>query len=101
MIQPSLADKTDREGEPDIDWCEVYTILIAHTNMSYEEVSNRTIPVLNGILTALKKHIEIKVGIPGMFGGLSTHTDDVESPKPTGKVPKISEFLAFASGFNK
>ena len=79
------------------DWAEIYTDLLCHTSLSYEEISERTIPQIDAVRSKLGKNIAIKIGIPGIFGGAL----DIPSP-PThpDKPPKLSEFMAFASAFD-
>jgi hypothetical protein len=60
-------------------------------------------PQIEIILERLGKHIEIKMGIPGM-GALTGSGSGKNTPPPKGladKPPKLSEFFAFAEGFNR
>lgn len=91
------SDKKDGAEISKPDWAEIYTELLCHTSMSYEEIGNRTIPQINAIRSRLGKNIAIKIGIPGLFGGaLDTPP---HSPTPD-RPPKLSEFAAFVSAFN-
>lgn len=51
------------ESDPP-DWGEVFTCLLCHTNMRYEEIPRRTIPQIEAILGRLGKHMSLKLGIP-------------------------------------
>ena len=79
------------------DWAEIYTDLLCHTNLSYEEIGSRTIPQIDAIRNRLGKNIAIKIGIPGIFGGA---LDTVPSSHTPDKPPKLSEFMAFANAFD-
>jgi len=80
------------------DWAEVYTDLLCHTSIPYEEIANRTIPQIDAIRSKLGKNIAIKIGMPGIFGGALDKPPPTSSP--TGKPPKLSEFAAFCNAFN-
>ena len=56
-----------------------------------------TIPQIEAIRGKLGKNIAIKIGMPGLFGGSLEATP---TPSPTGKPPKLSEFMNFANAFN-
>ena len=92
------ADKEDGAENPKPDWAEVYADLLCHTSLSYEEISNRTIPQIDAIRSRLGKNIAIKIGMPGIFGGVLDNSQPTTSP--TGKPPKLSEFAAFCNVFN-
>jgi hypothetical protein len=57
-----------------------------------------TIPQIDAIRGKLGENIAIKIGMPGLFGGV------LDTPHPsssaTGKPPKLSEFMNFANAFN-
>lgn len=94
------ADKKDGAESPpaDPDWSEIYTDLLCHTSMHYDEIRERSLPQIEAIRKNLGKNIALKVGMPGMFGV----SLDVSStpPENTGKPPKLSEFMDFANAFN-
>jgi len=69
-----------------------------HGHFYYDEILERDIVQLNAILDRLPKHIEISMGIPGMFGGGGGAVEP--EPRPTGKPPKLSEIVNFCSGFS-
>lgn len=78
------------------DWGLVYGRVLYHTGMGYEEISRRTIPQILAILDGAEENIPIKLGIPNMFGGVSS------APSGLAKEPpKLSQFAAFASAFDK
>jgi len=86
------------DNEP--DWGEVFTELLCHTSLDYEGICERTIPQIVTIHKNLGKHIEIKIGFPGLFGFGMTDA----STTPVGladKPPKLSEIIGFAERFNK
>ena len=78
------------------DWSEIYTDLLCHTSMHYDEISERTLPQIESIRKNLGKNIAIKIGMPGMFGG----STDNSNASPTGKASKISDFMNIANAFN-
>ena len=80
------------------DWAEIITTLISHTSLKTDDIANSTIPAIQAVLARLNKHVSIKIGIPGIFGGA---LDSTSSPSTTpDKPPKLSEFMAFASAFD-
>lgn len=80
------------------DWAEIITTLISHTSLKTDDIANSTIPAIQAVLARLNKHVSIKIGIPGIFGGA---LDTTSSPSTTpDKPPKLSEFMAFASAFD-
>ena len=91
--------KDEAEKPPTPDWAEIYTDLLCHTSLSYEEISERTIPQIDAVRSKLGKNIAIKIGIPGIFGG-ALDTVPTSSPTHPDKPPKLSEFMAFASAFD-
>lgn len=90
-------DKKDGAEPPKPDFAEVYTDLLCHTSLSYEEIGERTIPQIDAIRVRLGKNIALKVGIPNIFGGASNPTPP---PEYTGERPKLSQFVEFANAFN-
>ena len=79
------------------DWAEIITTLISHTSLKTDDIANSTIPAIQAVLARLNKHVSIKIGIPGIFGGA---LDIPSPPTPPDKPPKLSEFMAFASAFD-
>lgn len=75
------------------DWGEVFTLLISHTNMTYDEIGNRTIPQLEAVLGRIGRHISLKLGI----------VDSPAKPPPgkavPGKPPKTSTLRDLFSAF--
>lgn len=80
------------------NWGKIYARLLYHTGMGYEEIERRTIPQIIALLNEAKENISIKIGMPGIFGGVLDNPQPASSP--TGKPPKLSEFMAFANAFN-
>lgn len=74
------------------DWGEVFTMLICHTNMSYEEIPKRTIPQLEAIYQRLGKHMSLRLGLPWK----EEETVEVDS----GVGTTVDERLAFAAMFD-
>jgi len=89
-------DGAEKPSPP--NWGKIYARLLFHTGMGYEEVAKRTIPQIMAILAESDENIAIKMGMSGgIFGGAL----DNPTPSPsTGKPPKLSEFINFASAFN-
>lgn len=80
------------------NWGKIYSLLLYHTNMCYEEIGNRTIPQIIAILNEAEENISIKLGIPGIFGGVLDKPST--TPPHVDKPPKLSEFAAFCSVFD-
>ncbi len=78
------------------DWGYIYGRILYHTGMVYEEISRRTIPQIMAILDGAEENISIKLGIPSMFGGVSSAPSGLAD-----EPPKLSQFAAFASAFDK
>lgn len=53
------------------DWGKIYSRVLYHTGMAYEEISRRTIPQVMAILDGAEENISIKLGLPNMLGGVS------------------------------
>lgn len=77
------------ESDPP-DWGEVFTCLLCHTNMRYEEIPRRTIPQIEAILGRLGKHMSLKLGIPW--------EDDAPMDRSVGTT--VAERMAFAAMFD-
>jgi protein gp37 len=58
-----LPPDRQKEKKP-ADWGEVFTTLLCHTNMNYEEIGERTLPQIIAIVERLEKHIGLKIGVP-------------------------------------
>lgn len=100
MPSPRTENNTEGEGEgeqPEIDWAEVYADLLCHTSISIFEIPEMTIPQIEAIRNKLGKNISLKIGMPGLFGGV---LEKPPAQKNDGKPPKLSEFMAFASAFD-
>lgn len=99
MAPPPQKDGAGPEDKPPPpDWAEIYTDLLCHTSENSSTIPNMTIPQIDAIRARLGKHIPISMGIPGLFGG-SVETEAPPS-NPSGKPPKLSEFMNFANAFN-
>lgn len=85
--------KSQSGNEEPTDWGEIYTILLSHTNLTYEQIGKRTIRQLNAILDRLPKHLSIKMGLP--FGG--SGVDETEPDKPS-TVNDVADFCAAFAG---
>lgn len=97
-LKVAPSDKKDGAEKQKPNWGKIYAQLICHTNLSYEEIERRTIPQIEAILSELPENISIKIGMPGIFGGVLDNPPPTSSP--TGKPPKLSEFAAFCSAFD-
>jgi hypothetical protein len=93
--QKDGADSDDKSSH--LDWSELYADLLCHTSISYFEIHEMTIPVIQAIRKKIGKHIEMTIGIPGLFGGA---LDTPTHPSPSGRPPKLSEFMNLANAFN-
>jgi len=60
----------DDDNKPP-DWGKIYSRVLYHTGMCYEEIANRTIPQILAILGGAEENISIKMGMPSIFGGSS------------------------------
>lgn len=93
------SDSKDGAEKPSpTNWAKIYSQIVCHTSIPYEQIANRTIPQIEAILSELPENISIKVGLPnGMFGGTSEASiPSQEDVKP----PKLSQFMSFANAFN-
>ena len=99
-MAPSHQNDKNEDGAdklPETDWGKVFSKLLCHTSLTYEDILNRTKPQLDAILSDLPENLSLKIGIPGIFGGA---LDKTEPAKKTNKPPKLSEFMAFANAYN-
>lgn len=96
-----MADEKSRGGVEPVEgagqhpdcWAEAFTTLLSHTNISYEEICDRTIPQIEAILTRLDRHISLRTGVP--FYGSSTETGAGDD-----KPPKLHELSSFCDAFS-
>jgi hypothetical protein len=97
-VAPSQKDGAGPEDKPPPpDWAKIYADLLCHTSVGPFDIPNMTIPQIDAIRGKLGENIAIKIGMPGLFGGV------LDTPSPssaTGKPPKLSEFMNFANTFN-
>lgn len=88
-----IASAEANDMEP--NWADVFATFLSHTSMSYDEITERTIPQLEAIMAELGKHINLKRGITWETGIVSS-----SQPKgKKGKAPKLSELAAFCGNF--
>ena len=80
------------------DWGKIYSRVLYHTGMGYEEIARRTIPQIMAILDGAEENISLKIGMPNMFGGVPS-TGNVQTPMAT-EPPKLSQFMNLANAFN-
>lgn len=77
------------------NWGRIYSRVLYHTGMSYEEIARRTIPQIEAILDGADENIPIKTGIPNIFGiPHSATTQNNDGP------PKVSQFADIANMFS-
>jgi hypothetical protein len=98
VAPPEKDGASPEDKPPPPDWAEIYTDLMCEAHQSNSEIANMTIPAIEAIRKKLGKHVEMRMGIPGLFGG-SVETE-VPPSNPSDKPPKLSEFLNFANAFN-
>jgi len=91
----SILPSGDKQKKENADWGEVFTTLICHTSMRYEEIGERTIPQLETILARLNKHISLKIGIP-----IKEETSTREVAREATREHTVDEALAFCALFN-
>lgn len=77
------------------DWGEIYSRVLYHTGMAYEEISRRTIPQIIAILDGAEENIAIKLGMPNALGKSSS-----SSQAMADKPPSLSQFASMAGMFN-
>ena len=92
-LLPPGEKKDKEEGEDGLDWGEVYTELIAHTSLNYDQIGERTIPQIRAIRINLPKQVASKTF--GFTGGGETE----EEEKPT-QMQTVADRMAFAARFN-
>lgn len=81
--------KDDDKKPP--DWGKIYSRVLYHTGMHYEEIERRTVPQITAILDGAGENISIKLGLP---------TGDSQSPTTANEPPKVSQFAAMANMFS-
>lgn len=77
------------------DWGKIYSRVLYHTGMAYEEIARRTIPQLMAILDGAEENISIKMGVPNIFGGVTPSSATI-----IDEPPKVSQFAAIANMFS-
>lgn len=92
----SLLIKDDNKSP---DWGKIYSRVLYHTGMGYEEMARRTIPQIMAILDGAEENIPIKMGVPNIFGSPTLSATSTNEPK-TDSPPKLSQFMSFANAFN-
>ncbi len=78
------------------DWGQIYSRVLYHTGMAYEEISRRTIPQILEILGEAEENIQIKMGVPNLFGT----SQSTITPQNADEPPKVSQFAAMANMFS-
>ncbi|MSU01930.1 hypothetical protein [Tissierella pigra] len=78
------------------DWGKIYSRVLYHTGMAYEEIARRTIPQIMAILDGAEENISIKMGLPNMLG-TSTLSP---TPQNNGEPPTVNQFAAIANMFS-
>ena len=69
-----MAPSNSKEGAekpPPTDWAKIYSRLLFHTGIHYEEIRRMTLPQINALLEESGENISIKIGMPNIFGGVS------------------------------
>lgn len=84
------------------DWARIYSTILFHTGMHYEEIGRRTLPQINALLDLAGENISIKIGMPNIFGHSTGDkaVDQVPQQEP-GAPPKLSQFAAMAAMFDR
>ena len=96
------SEQSEEAENKDPDWGEIFTTIVSHTSITYEEILRRTIPQIEAVLDKLDRHIEIKIGMPAMgVGGASVERTESVPHGLADKAPKISDFMMFANEFNR
>jgi len=85
------------EKPPPVDWGKVFAEIVCHTSIDYFAIVEMTIPQIQAIKNELGPNISLKIGGPNLFSDTATSTPIQEN---TGKLPKLSELMNFASAFN-
>lgn len=94
--QEQLINLLVKDDNKPTDWGKIYSRVLYHTGMAYEEIARRTIPQITAILDGAEENIPIKLGLPNMFGSPTTHSPTGLSDEP----PKLGQFAAFANAFS-
>lgn len=99
-MAPSKDKDVGKEDDaPPPDWGKIYSSVLYHTGMCYEEIARRTIPQIIAILDGAEENISIKMGIPNIFGSPALSPTTSGGMK-TNEPPKLSQFMNFANAFN-
>lgn len=98
MAPSNEGDESDKDNAPP-DWGQIYSRVLYHTGMAYEEISRRTIPQIMAILDGAEENIAIKIGMPSVLGSPAL-SPTTSGELKTNEPPKLSQFMNFANAFN-
>lgn len=79
-------------------WGEIYSRLLYHTGMNYEEVARRTLKQISAILDGAGENISLKIGLP-YNPGFTENTDN-EIPKEVDNGKRLSQLDQIERMFN-
>lgn len=79
-------------------WGEIYSRLLYHTGMNYEEVAQRTLKQISAILDGAGENISLKIGLP-YNPGFTENTDN-EIPKEVDNGKRLSQLDQIERMFN-
>jgi len=99
-----LASPKEKGEANDIDWGDIFTRLLVHTNISYEDIGERTLPQITAIFKNLPKHIVVSNPF-GLFGSVPAETtsETLENSFVSSESPKnlkLSQITGFCNQFN-
>lgn len=95
-MAPSNGEGDGNESSPPPNWGEIYSRVLYHTGMAYEEIARRTIPQIMAILDGAEENISIKMGMPNIFGTSDVPTTTISNGKP----PALNQFMSMADMFS-
>jgi len=95
LLPPKNNDNEIEEDQEKLDWGEVYTELVCHTSMDFDQISERTIPQIRAIRLNLPKQM-----ITNTFGFSIGGETEVKEDKPK-QMQTVADRMAFAAKFNK
>lgn len=92
-----MAPSSEEKSAPP-DWGKIYSRVLYHTGMAYEEISRRTIPQIMAILDGAEENIPIRLGLPNTLDAKNVQGQEVN--QNPSKTPTLSQFMNFANAFN-
>lgn len=91
---------SETDDSRETNWAKVYTLFLVHTNLSYDEIGERSLRQLTEIMEELPEQVKIYSVIPPAFGMGGNGPEVKSEPKTTDKPPKLSEIAELCGAFS-